>query len=153
MSPALAGAALLPEGILVSLGSFLSGRLTSRSGTVPTMLIGLFTGAAGLLGLMVAGEHTPYALLVVPLMAAGFGMSFTLPAVTTTVVEAAPPDRAGVASGAINASRQVGSTVGVALIGTLGASAGTPYAMAAAGAVFLTGAFVAVTLCGTPQVR
>ena len=104
MSPAVAGAALLPEGILVSLGSFLSGRLTSRAGTAPTMRIGLCTGAAGLFGLMVTGVSTPYLLLMVPLMAAGFGMSFTMPAATTTVVEAAPKGRAGVASGAINAA-------------------------------------------------
>jgi DHA2 family methylenomycin A resistance protein-like MFS transporter len=35
-----------------------------------------------------------------PLVAAGFGMAFTMPAVTTAVVEAAPVDRAGLASGA-----------------------------------------------------
>jgi MFS transporter, DHA2 family, methylenomycin A resistance protein len=109
----------------------------------PTLLAGLCAGAAGLFGLMAAGAHSPYLVLVVPLMAAGFGMAFTMPAATTTVVEAAPADRAGVASGAINTGRQIGSTIGVALLGTLSASAGAPAAMAAAGAAFLTGAVVA----------
>jgi DHA2 family methylenomycin A resistance protein-like MFS transporter len=76
-------------------------------------------------------------------MAAGFGMAFTMPAATTTVVEAAPRERAGVASGTINTGRQVGSTIGVALLGTLGASAGLPAAMAAAGTAFLAAAVVA----------
>ena len=152
MSPVTAGLALLPEGILVSVASVLSGRQTSRTGVRPTMLTGLCAGAAGLFGLMAAGPHTPYLLLVVPLMAAGFGMAFTMPAATTTVVEAAPADRAGVASGAINTGRQIGSTVGVALLGTLGVSAGPPAAMAAAGAAFLAGA--AVAALGVPaQVR
>jgi DHA2 family methylenomycin A resistance protein-like MFS transporter len=143
MDPVHAGLALLPEGILVSVASFLSGRRTSRTGTRPTMLIGLCTGAAGFFGLMAAGAHTPYLVLVLPLMAAGFGMAFTMPAATTTVVEAAPAGRAGVASGAINTGRQIGSTVGVALLGTLSVSAGPPAAMAAAGGVFLAGAAVA----------
>jgi DHA2 family methylenomycin A resistance protein-like MFS transporter len=126
------------------MGSFLSGRLSGRAGTRPTMLIGLCVGGAGLLGLVIAGTHTPYGVLVVPLMAAGFGMSFTMPAATTTVVEAAPADRAGIASGAINTGRQVGSTIGVALLGTLGASLGFPAAMAtAAGAFFVGALFVA----------
>ncbi len=140
MSPMTAGLALLPEGIVVSPASFLSGRLTGRAGGRPAMLIGLCTGAAGLFGLMAAGAHEPYALLVPALVAAGFGMAFTMPAATTTVVEAAPPERAGVASGAINAGRQVGSTIGVALMGTLAAAAGRPAAMAAAGAAFAVAA-------------
>lgn len=143
MSPVTAGLALLPEGILVSLASFLSGRQTSRTGVRPTLLAGLCVGAAGLFGLMAAGAHTSYLVIVLPLMAAGFGMAFTMPAATTTVVEAAPAERAGVASGAINTGRQVGSTVGVALLGTLSVSAGLPAAMAGAGAAFLTGAAVA----------
>lgn len=142
MSPTTAGLALLPEGIMVSLASFLSGRLTGRAGGRPTMLIGLGVGAAGLFGLMAAGAHTPYALIVAPLTATGFGMAFTMPAATTTVVEAAPGGRAGVASGAINAGRQVGSTIGVALLGTLVAAAGRPAAMAAAGAAFVVAAVV-----------
>jgi MFS transporter, DHA2 family, methylenomycin A resistance protein len=117
----------------VPVASFLSGRLTSRTGVRPTMLAGLAIGAAGLFGLTVAGAHTSYALIVVPLMAVGFGMAFTMPAATTTVVEAAPPGRGGVTSGAINTGRQAGSTVGVALLGTLSVSAGLPAAMAAGG--------------------
>jgi DHA2 family methylenomycin A resistance protein-like MFS transporter len=143
MSPVVAGLALLPEGILVSLGSFLSGRQTSRTGVRPTMLAGLCVGAVGLFGLMAAGAHIPYLVLVPALMAAGFGMAFTMPAATTTVVEAAPAERAGVASGAINTGRQIGSTIGVALLGTLSVSAGLPAAMAAAGGAFLAGAAVA----------
>jgi DHA2 family methylenomycin A resistance protein-like MFS transporter len=69
-------------------------------------------------------------------------MAYTMPAATTTVVEAAPAERSGVASGAINTGRQAGSTIGVALLGTLSVSAGLPVAMAGAGAAFLAGAAV-----------
>jgi len=142
MSPVEAGLALLPEGVLVSVAAFLSGRRIGRAGVRPTLLLGLCTGAAGFFGLMAAGPGVPYAVLVPPLMAVGFGMAYTMPAATTTVVEAAPADRAGVASGAINTGRQVGSTIGVALAGTLAVSVGLPAAMAASGAAFLAGAAV-----------
>lgn len=111
------------------------------------MLIGLSLGGVGLLGLLVAGANTGYPLLVAPLAAVGFGMAFTMPAATTAVVEAAPAQQAGVASGVINASRQVGGLIGVALLGALiGHRAnflpGLHAAVAIAGAVFLAGAFI-----------
>jgi DHA2 family methylenomycin A resistance protein-like MFS transporter len=138
-----AGLALLPEGLCVSAASFLSGRLTGRAGPRPTLLIGLAIGAAGLAGMMIARGSTPYLLLVAPLAATGFGMAFTMPAATTTVVEAAPSERAGVASGTINTGRQMGSTLGVALMGTLAAGSGMAVAMAAGAAAFGLGALIA----------
>jgi DHA2 family methylenomycin A resistance protein-like MFS transporter len=120
LDPLQAGLALLPEGILVSVGSLLSGRLTARAGTPRrTMVLGLSLGAAGLAGLALAGADAPYPVLVAPLMAAGAGMSLTMPAATTAVVDGAPSEHAGVAAGVLNAARQVGGLVGVALLGTL----------------------------------
>lgn len=54
---------------------------------------------------------------MVPLVAAGCGMSFTMPAATAAVVEGTPAERAGLATGAVNAARQVGGVIGVALLG------------------------------------
>jgi MFS transporter, DHA2 family, methylenomycin A resistance protein len=114
-SALVAGLALLPQMGVVAAAAALSGWYTARAGgSWPTMLVGLVAGGAGLLGLIVAGAHTPYLPLVGPLVTAGFGMAFTMPAATTAVVEAAPVDRAGLASGAINAARQVGGAIGVA---------------------------------------
>ncbi|HEX4359423.1 MAG TPA: MFS transporter [Pseudonocardia sp.] len=146
-SALLAGLALLPQMGVVALGSALSGRCTARAASVrPTLLIGLAVGGAGLFGLALAGAHTPYPVLVVPLVAAGFGMSFSMPAVTTAVVEAAPAERAGLAAGAINAARQVGGVLGVALLGGLagaGVGLGLRLAVVLAGAVFWLAAAVA----------
>ena len=115
-----AGLALLPQMGVVAVGSALSGRFTSRAGSPrPTMLIGLVCGGAGLLALTVTGPHTAYVVLVLPLVIAGFGMSFTMSAVTTAVVESVPAQRSGLASGAINAARQIGSVIEVALLGAL----------------------------------
>ncbi|MFD7919270.1 MFS transporter [Streptomyces sp. NPDC059740] len=147
-SALLAGLALLPQMGVAVLGSALSGRFTARTGGPrATMLAGLLVGGAGLLGLTAVGPHTPYPVLVVPLLAAGFGMSFTMPAATTAVTESAPAALAGLASGVINAARQAGSVIGVALLGALAGSGGTGMAgvrtaLAASGVAFLAGAAV-----------
>jgi DHA2 family methylenomycin A resistance protein-like MFS transporter len=150
-----AGLALLPEGAFVALSSALSGRLTARMGPRKPMLIGLTFGALGLAGLVIAGSHTPYALLVVPLLAAGFGMAFTMPAATVAIIEAAPPERAGIAAGVLNAARQTGSAIGVALLGALIASnsivAGLQLAMALGAGAFVAGAAVAGSIRERPR--
>jgi MFS transporter, DHA2 family, methylenomycin A resistance protein len=152
LDPLEAGLALLPEGILVSLGSLLSGRLTARAGSPrPTMLLGLGLGAAGMAGLAVASAGAPYLVLVAPLMAAGVGMSLTMPAATSAVVESAPHEHVGVAAGVLNAARQVGGLVGVALLGTLvagGLAGGAPWALAASAAAFAVAALLALASGG-----
>jgi len=83
------------------------------------MLTGLLVGGAGLIGLVAAGPHTPYLMLVLPMIAAGSGMALTMPAATSAVVESAPADRGGIASGVVNAARQAGGVLGVAVLGSL----------------------------------
>jgi DHA2 family methylenomycin A resistance protein-like MFS transporter len=113
------GLALLPEAALLIVASALSGRIMARTGPRRPMLAGLLIGGAGLLGVATAGPHTAYLLLVAPMAATGFGMALTMPAATAAVMEAAPPDRGGIASGVVNAARQAGTVLGVALLGTL----------------------------------
>jgi DHA2 family methylenomycin A resistance protein-like MFS transporter len=139
-----AGLATLPQGALVSLGSLASGRLTARAGRPgPTMLCGLTVGAIGLAGLALAPGDAPYPLLVAPLMAAGLGMSLTMPAATSAAVDAAPDGRAGVAAGVVNAARQAGGAIGVALLGSL-AGVGDGAALLVAAAAFAAAAAIAV---------
>jgi MFS family permease len=127
----------------VAIASAISGRVTTRRGPRVPMLVGLSTGAAGCLGLLSAGATTSYPVLIAPLMAAGFGMALTMPAATAAVIEAAPADRAGIASGVLNAARQAGGALGVAVLGTLIAGtlvSGFHTAMFVSAGAFLTGA-------------
>lgn len=112
------GLALLPEAALLVVASTLSGRIMARTGPRLPMLLGLVIGGTGLLGISAAETHTTYGLLIGPLAAAGFGMALTMPAATASVMEAAPTDRGGIASGVVNAARQSGGVLGVALLGT-----------------------------------
>ena len=148
-TPLRAGVALTPELAMAVVGSAVSGRVMARSGPRLPMLAGLVVGGAGLAGLAVAGAHSTYGLLVAPLMATGLGMSLVMPAATAAAMEAAPPERGGLASGTLNAARQVGGVIGVALLGTLVASrsafaAGLRTAMVIASAVFILAAILVV---------
>jgi MFS transporter, DHA2 family, methylenomycin A resistance protein len=141
----LSGFAILPQPGMAALASYLGGRMTGRTGPRLPMAIGLLIGAGGLIAMVITGVSTPYAALLVPLAAIGFGTAFTMPAATAAVIEAAPSDRAGAASGALNASRQVGSLIGVALLGSLVANSGRfipgmHVAVLIGGAAFLAGA-------------
>ena len=153
--PALrTGLVLLPEAALLVIGSTLSGRIMARTGPRAPMLAGLLAGAAGLGGIAAATTTAPYPLLAVAMGTAGFGMSMVMPAATAAVMEAAPPDRGGIASGVINAARQAGGVLGVALLGTLvptraGFAAGLELGVALSAAAFLLGAVLTAT--GVPR--
>ncbi|MHB1802433.1 MAG: MFS transporter [Actinomycetes bacterium] len=148
-TPLLAGVALTPELAMAVIGSTASGRVMARTGPRLPMLAGLLVGGAGLASLGAAGAHSSYWLLAVPFMAAGLGMSFVMPAATVAVMEAAPSERGGLVSGTLNAARQVGGVIGVALLGTLVAHretfiSGLRTDMVIAGAVFALGALLTV---------
>ena len=122
-------------------GSTASGRVMARSGPRLPMLVGLCLGAAGLLGLLAVGAHSAYGLLVAPFMATGLGMSLTMPAATAAVMEATPAERGGLASGTVNAARQVGGVIGVALLGSLVAHRASFIPGLHAGMIIAGGAF------------
>ena len=137
-SPLIAGLALLPQPGIASVASSLGGRHTARHGARRVMLTGLIVGALGLLVMTAAKPHTPYGVLIVPLMAIGFGTAYTMPAATAATIDAAPSRQAGVASGTLNASRQIGSTLGIAIFGAIVAST-----------AFMTGYHLSVIIGGT----
>jgi MFS transporter, DHA2 family, methylenomycin A resistance protein len=149
------GLALLPEAALLTVASAVSGRVMARTGPRVPMQAGLLLGGAGLLGLVAAGAHTPYLVLVLPMIAAGSGMALTMPAATSAVLESAPPDRGGIASGVINAARQAGGVLGVAVLGSLvsvssGFVGGMRIGLVIAACAFLLGAALVSWLARAP---
>jgi len=154
-TPLRAGVALTPELAMAVVGSTVSGKVMAHSGPRRPMLVGLVVGGAGLAGLAAAGDHSSYWVLVVPLMASGLGMSLVMPAATAAVMEAAPFERGGLASGTLNAARQVGGAVGVALLGTFVAHrasfvGGLRIAMPVASGAFVFAAVLTVIFIDRP---
>lgn len=145
--PLEAGLAVLPQLAAIVVGSAIAARRSGRaSGPQLTGLIGLWCCGSGTAALLVADELIAYWWLVLPMAAAGLGMGMITPAVTAATTEAAPAHHGGVASGVINASRQTGSVIGIAVLGGLAGGSdavlGTRYAVGTAAIAF----FVAVIL-------
>jgi len=131
------GLLLLPMSIVVGAGSLASGRLTARLGPRPPMIAGLALGAAGAAVLATAGSTTSLWLLTGGSVLLGL-VSLAMPAMTAAVVSAVGPEHAGVAGGILNAARQSGGALGVAVLGSLlgsgpALSLHVPLAVAAAG--------------------
>jgi DHA2 family methylenomycin A resistance protein-like MFS transporter len=118
--PLATGLALVPQTAATVVGTWAGGKLNRRSGPRRPMLVGLPAGIAGLVlvGLL-APSGVPYWVLIVPMGLSGLGISFSMVAATSAVVDVAPAGQAGLASGVLNASRQVGGALGVALLGAL----------------------------------
>ncbi|MFF9911091.1 MFS transporter [Streptomyces sp. NPDC013457] len=141
------GLALFPAVAMTMFASVLSGRLARRTGDRPLVVTGMLLAALGLAGWAATGADPAYALLVAPMMAAGFGTSFALTGSTATVMGAAPPAYSGTASALFNTTRQIGSATGVALGGSLlvtaGGGAGVRVSMAVGALAYLTAAVLA----------
>ena len=127
LSPLNAGIHMLPMAMLLLVFAPLSGRLTGRFGPRPSMLAG---GAAiAIAGLMLTGltPTTALALLIGSYVLFGAGAGLMNPPITNTAVSGMPGEQAGVAAAIASTSRQVGMTLGVAVIGAIsgGTLAGT----------------------------
>lgn len=114
LSPMAAGLAFLPLTLPMTVNPLLTGRLVARFGPRPPILGGLALLAAGLAGVAFTDALAPWLVVM------GFGLSFVFPALMAGMVNAAPTGTAGAAGGVLNASRQVGATLGVAVLGVVG---------------------------------
>jgi len=112
------GLLILPMSVAVGVGSTASGPLTARLGPKPPMITGFVLAAAGAALLAVAGAGTSLALIVAGSVLLGM-CSLAMPAMTAVVVGSVGRERAGLASGILNAARQSGGALGVALLGAL----------------------------------
>jgi DHA2 family methylenomycin A resistance protein-like MFS transporter len=126
LSPLATGIWLLPESGVVLFANVASGRLTARFGPRPPILFGLSLAAVGLFSLIPATSATSYLPLAGALFLVGLGMALGVPAVTAAILELAPVRQSGISAAALNASRQMGGVVGVALLGALASGAQAP---------------------------
>ncbi len=116
-SAAETGLALLPLTAVVGLCALASGRLTTWFGPRTPMLIGLTGGLAATALLAGFGDHLGVAGLAG--LAAVLGLvGLAMPAMTGVALAAAGAERAGVGAAVLNAARQAGGAVGVALLGS-----------------------------------
>lgn len=117
--PITAGLSLLPLTIPLLLLSVPTGRLYDRIGPrVPVTAGALLLGLA-LIWTAVVLDQLDYAWLVPGYVLMGVGLALMITPTTTDALNAADPALRGQASGVVQTMRQVGGTVGIAILGTI----------------------------------
>jgi DHA2 family methylenomycin A resistance protein-like MFS transporter len=101
----------------------LAGRLGRPRSPARVVAVGCVAGAVGFVALSQAGRGTPFALTAAGYLLAGAGFGILVPGVAHVAMRDVPAGASGAASGVVNAARQVGTSVGLAVLGTLGAAA------------------------------
>ena len=123
------GVAFIAITVTIVLLSNLAQSLTTRLGVRPVLTAGLLLTAAGgaLYARMPAGGH--YFWDVFPgLLVSGIGLAFTFVPVVIAGLTGVQPADAGVASGLLNTSRQIGGAIGLAAVTTIASTAAGNYA-------------------------
>jgi EmrB/QacA subfamily drug resistance transporter len=118
-SPTQAGAMFLPMTILIILVAPVAGHWSDRVGSRWLMAIGMATVGVSLLFYQRVGVHSDFWTLLPAMLLGGIGMALTMSPMTSAAMGAVPVDKAGVGSGVLNSFRQVGGSLGIALMGAI----------------------------------
>ncbi|HEY1740144.1 MAG TPA: MFS transporter, partial [Acidimicrobiia bacterium] len=120
LSAVRTGTWLLPAGAMAFIGGGIGGRLSHRFGPKYVITAGLTLESAGIWGYYLAfSSHTTFLSLLPGLLLHGTGIGFATSQLTNVVLSDIPPRKAGSASGAAGMVRQVGTALGIALIGAI----------------------------------
>jgi MFS family permease len=102
------------------IGGGIGGQFSRRYGPKYVITVGLALEALGIWGYFaVFGTRTTFLSLLPALIAHGIGIGFATSQLTNVVLSDIPPQKAGSASGAAGMVRQVGTALGIALIGAI----------------------------------
>ena len=114
-----AGAAFLPMTILIILVAPVAGKLSDKYGSRWLMSTGMVLLAAQLLYLSQVGAEASFWNLLPGFLVGGLGMAITMTPTVAAATRAVPVEKSGVGSAVLNAMRQVGGSVGIALMGAI----------------------------------
>ena len=123
LSPLHAGLYMLPMAGMTLVFGPLSGHLVGRRGARPSLLVAGTALTASALMLTQLTPTTSYAYLLTAYVVFGLGFGLVNPPITNTAVSGMPPSQAGVAAAVASTSRQVGQTLGVAIVGAVAGGA------------------------------
>ncbi|MDB5611448.1 MAG: putative transrane efflux protein, partial [Bradyrhizobium sp.] len=119
MSPFATGLAFVPMMGAVLPVNLIAPRLAERIGAPATIAIGSSLAASGCLALLGIAQGTSYLATCAQLIVIGGGLGLLVPPLTSTLLGSVEKSRSGIAAGVLNATRQTGSVLGVALFGSL----------------------------------
>ncbi|MBA2460159.1 MAG: MFS transporter [Actinobacteria bacterium] len=114
-----AGAAFLPMTLLIILIAPVAGRATDRVGSRWLMTVGMTFVALQLLWFSRLDVDSSFWNLLPGMLVGGVGMALTMTPSAAAAVRSVAVDKSGVGSAVLNAFRQVGGSIGIALMGAL----------------------------------
>jgi EmrB/QacA subfamily drug resistance transporter len=156
--PTDVGLAFLPVALLIAVMSLqVTNRVMLRVGPRATLLAGLVLVLGGLLWFTRLPIDAHYLTDLLPTMVLfGTGAGLTFPAIVSLAMSGATPEDAGVTSGLVNTTQQVGGALGLAVLATLAAERthsvahGTAHATALVDgyrlALFIAAGFIALAI-------
>ncbi len=118
-SPLSAGLRGLPMAAALMIAASRSAGLVERFGQWTTVASGLFLTGAGALVLGFVDVGASYYVIAIALVLLGGGIGILTPPATAAIVGALPPEKAGVGSAVNDTTRELGTAIGIALLGTL----------------------------------
>ena len=120
LSPLHTGLVFLPMTLMIMLVASRTGRLVSRFGVRPVLGGGLILLASGMLLLAKIGSSgSPLVYIMLPGLLTAAGIAMSIVPSTIAATQGAKEGQAGLASGLVNTSRQIGGGLGLAILVTL----------------------------------
>jgi EmrB/QacA subfamily drug resistance transporter len=118
-SPVQAGAAFLPMTLCIIFFAPVAGKLSDRVGARWLMSGGMALVSISLVLFSLLDERSSFWNLFPALLVGGVGMATAMTPTTATAMSSVPIDKAGVGSAVLNSMRQVGGSLGVAIMGAI----------------------------------
>jgi len=134
-TPLEAGFASLPVTVGVLVSATVASNLLPRVGPKPLMIIGPVLAAVGMFSLSFVDLDTSFWSHLMPAQVLlGLGLGFTFVPLSSLALIGVPQHDSGAASAALNATQQVGGSLGTALLNTIAATATANYLISHGGA-------------------
>jgi len=119
LSPFATGLVFLPMMGAVLPMNLLAARAAERFGAPVIIAVGTAIAGVGCIALISIGHGTRYWVICAQLATIGAGLGLLVPPLTSTLLGSVDKAQSGIAAGVLNATRQTGSVLGVALFGSL----------------------------------
>lgn len=127
-SPVKTGVSFLVVPVIIALAATNVPRLVKKIGYRPILMVAPLLVSAGLFWLSHIPVHGTFWGNVAPgMMLLALGMGSTFVSVTIAATSGVPQHEAGLASGLLNTSQQIGGSLGLAVLAGIAASSGTRY--------------------------
>ena len=143
------GVSYLPLALMIIVSAGVASQFTTRIGFKPVLITGMLMLAGGLVWFAQVDAGGSYISDVLfPSIVVGFGLGLAFVSVTIAAVMGTKPDEAGLASGLINTSQQVGGALGLGILSAIATARTTHVAAGHSHGFALTAGFQTAFLVG-----